>query len=103
MQGGKWRSLDELRMAAQQLIRQNTTNVPWGDLKEVGAWIDPRDPTNFVTFHFSFGLGKQSFLVSFGGDGRLSQFDKSIAVESVGGPAYEDFPPARKKSKTTPH
>jgi hypothetical protein len=101
MQGGKWCGLEDLRRSAKQLIDRNTTNVPWADLKGVGAWIDSQDPTNVVTFHFSFGLGKQSFLVSFGRDGRLSQFDEGIGIESVVKPAYEDFAPNREKGPKT--
>jgi hypothetical protein len=97
MLGGKWRSLEDLRGTAQQIIDRNTANVPWGDLKEAGAWIDSQEPTNYVTFHFSFGLGKQSFVVSFGRDGRLYQFNEGIAMESVGKPGYQDFPPNREK------
>src|SRR5438309_2042540 len=74
MQNGQWCGLEDLRRSAEQIIDRATTNVMWGDLKEVGAWISATDPTNLVTFHFSFGLGKQSFLVSFGKDGRPSQF-----------------------------
>jgi hypothetical protein len=91
MLGGKWCGLEDLSVSAKQLIDQHTTNVPWSNLRDVNAWINPNNPTNFITLHFSFGLGKQSFLVSFGKDGRLSQIIKGVAEEQVDSPPFQDF------------
>lgn len=90
--GGKWRNVDDLQKLAHQFIDGKVTNVPWGNLKEVGAWIDLKDPKDYITFHFSFGLGNQSFLVSFTREGQLSHFNQGVANESVGTPEFEDFP-----------
>jgi hypothetical protein len=89
----KWYRLEDLQNSARQVIDQKTAHVQWGGLREVGVWIDSQNPTNLVVFHYSFGLGNRSFLVSFGKDGLVTQCHEGRAIDSVVPPAYKEIAP----------
>ena len=91
----KWSLLDDLQDSARQAIDQREANVQWKQLKEINAWIDPENLTNVVMFHFSFGFGNRGFLVSFGKDGLLTQYNAGNEMDSVVPPPYQEFTPHR--------
>lgn len=78
--GGRWRPIAAYEQEAETLIKNKHPDLNWSELKEAQAWLNPFGATNSFMFSFDFGLGKNSYLVYFGREGGITNFDEGIAV-----------------------